>query len=192
MSATDVAYLAGLTDASFSPIGYRTNFRPALNAVAGAANDVASDVTSVAATKAAIDAVYALFAALDAGAYGVGIDPVHLVRALNLGGLAFQDPYTALGTPTNTQNAAYQVLLQDFSKLLLTTTGTNTWTMPTAAALPFGWKCYLRNRSGNNLTMAVAASDTINAGGAGISLTVATGSAILTAVRTSSTSFEIA
>jgi hypothetical protein len=163
-----------------------------LNAIAAVANEVAAGGESAAATQAAIDATYALAQALLVPAYGVGIDPAHLVRALNLGGLAFQDPYAALGLHTITQNAAYQILPQDFGKLVLTTTGTNTWTLPVAAALPAGWYCRLRNRSGNNLTMAVAASDAINAGAGGASLTVATASAMLTCVRTSATTFEIA
>jgi hypothetical protein len=51
----------------------------------------------------------------------------------------------------------------------------------------------VRNRSGATLTLNTgAAGDAINGGTAGVGITVATGSAILTVVCTGSASFEVA
>jgi hypothetical protein len=56
-----------------------------------------------------------------------------------------------------------------------------------------GWTCRLRNRSGAALTLNTGvAGDVINGGTAGVGITVATGSAILSVVCTGSTSFEVA
>jgi hypothetical protein len=94
---------------------------------------------------------------------------------------------------STTQNATYQITPHDAGKLLLCTNGTRTWTLPMATDVWPGWTCRLRNRSGATLTLNTgAATDAINGGTAGVGITVATGSAILTLVCTGSTSFEVA
>jgi len=86
-------------------------------------------------------------------------------------------------------NAAYQIVLQDFGKLVFCTSGANIYNLPAAADLPEGWFCRLRNRSGVNLTLNPTGADTINGSA---SLAIATGSAILTAVRTGAGTLEVA
>ena len=99
----------------------------------------------------------------------------------------------ALSLYPNTQNATYQITPHDAGKLLLCTNGTRTWTLPVATDVWPGWTCRLRNRSGATLTLNTGATaDAINGGTAGIGITVATGSAILTVVCTGSASFEVA
>jgi len=90
---------------------------------------------------------------------------------------------------SNQQNASYQIVLQDFGKLVFCTSGTNTYTFPAAADLPDGWFCRLRNRSGVNLTLNPTGADTLNGSA---SLAIATGSAILTAARSGAGTFEVA
>lgn len=118
---------------------------------------------------------------------GVGTAAIEVPRAAELGSAAFCDAAALTGIFSSTQNAAYQILPQDRGRLLLTTSGTNTWTLPAGAALPDGWFCRIKNRSGANLTIARTGSDTIDGA---TSLTVATGTGRLI-VRTSSTAFEV-
>jgi hypothetical protein len=67
-----------------------------------------------------------------------------------------------VGCSPSWQNASYQIVLQDFGKLVFCTSGTNTYTLPAAADLPDGWFCRLRNRSGVNLTLNPTGADTLN------------------------------
>ena len=137
-----------------------------------------------------VSATYALAQALAVPAYGVGLDALKLPRAGDLGNAAFRDWEAQHGIVTNTQNAAYQITLHDFGKLLLTTSGTNTFTLPAATDLPDGWWCQYHNISGANLTLQRSGSDTIN-GVAATSSVVATGSAIGRIIRRSSAIFQI-
>lgn len=183
-------YLAARVDADFSALKHLEFFRPSLLAVGAVGREVAADATQAAASATAAATTYALHVALGAGAYGFGTLPLHLPRAGSLGSMAFLDAQEARGIFTSTQNAAYQMTPHDFGRLLLTTTGTNTWTAPLAADLPDGWHCLLRNRSGNNLTIARSGSDTMNA--AATTVTIATAAAIARIIKTSSTTFEVA
>lgn len=191
MSADDRALLAALVDSSFSPTGYRTNLRPAFNAVAGVANDVEDVASDINAVYAQVLATYALNLALGISAYGVGLEQADLPRVSELGTAAFADTDMLLARTPNLQNAAYQFVRHDRQRLTYCTSGTNTWTLPLAADLPDGWCAPFRNRSGNNLTVAREATlaDTIN--GAASSLTVATGATTGWIFRISSTGFEV-
>ncbi len=190
MSADDWAYLAARSDADFPNGLFRTFFRPSLNAVGRTAQDVGALATQVQAYLDSISAIYALTQALGVSAYGVGLDALKLPRAGDLGSAAYRDWDAQHGIVTNTQNAAYQITLHDFGKLLLTTSGTNTYTLPLATDLPDGWWCLYHNISGANLTVQRFGSDTIN-GAVTTSLLVATGSAMGRIIRRSNTIFQI-
>ena len=182
-------YLAARVDADFSALQHLTYFRPSLLAVGAVGREVAADATAAAASAAAASASYALSLGFSLAAYGIGTQPLHLPRAGSLGALAFMEQ-EALRVLPNTQNATYQITPHDFGRLLLTTSGTNTWTLPLAADLPEGWWCLYRNRSGNNLTINRSGADTFNA--AATTVAISTGAAIGMIVRTSSTTFEVA
>jgi hypothetical protein len=183
-------YLAARVDSDFSALKHLEFFRPSLLAVGAVGREVAADATAAAASAAVASATYALQVTLGAGAYGIGTEPLHLPRAGSLGSGAFTDREVEMGIFLNTQDATYQITPHDFGKLLLATSGTRTWTLPLAADLPDGWFCRIRNRSGNNLTIARSGSDTMNA--AATSVTISTGAAISFAIKTSSTTFEVA
>ncbi len=190
MSSADWAYLAGLATSQFENGGHRTYLVPAFNAVGQTGIDVAALAVQCQAYQEAAAANYALQVALGIAANGVGNEPMDLPRMHTLNGEAFRQWDMAAALLVNAQDATYQITEHDGMKLLLCTSGTRTWTLPAAADVWIGWQFRLRNRSGNNLTLARAGSETIN--GAGSNLTIATGSAILTAVCTGAASFEVA
>lgn len=161
-----------------------------LNAIAAVANLTASSATQAAASASAAAGSLATQVALGLPANGVGNEPLDLPRMSMLNGEAFRQWDMAAGLQVNTQDATYQITEHDSGKLLLCTSGTRTWTLPAASDVWVGWQARLRNRSGNNLTLDRTGSDTIN--GAGSSLTIATGSAILTIVCTGAAAFEVA
>lgn len=173
--------------------GHLTLLAGDLQAMADVANLVADDAEQAVAAANAAAASYALMAALGASAYGVGNDPMDLVRASFLNSEGFRAWEMAVAHVVNTQDATYQITEHDATKLLLCTSGTRTWTLPAATDVWVGWACRLRNRSGNNLTLNTgSASDAINGGVAGTGITIATGSAILTVVCTGAAAFEVA
>lgn len=190
MSEADRDFLVSLNDASFENDRHRTNFVPALAAVAAVAGDVAVDAFQASAAANIAAASLAAQMALGTAANGVGNEPMDLPRMSMLNGEAFRQWDMAAGFISNIQDATYQIVEHDSAKLLLCTSGTRTWTLPASTDVWIGWQARLRNRSGNNLTLARTGSDTIN--GAGSSLTIATGSAILTIVCTGAASFEVA
>jgi len=190
VSAADWAFLAARTAGDFANDGHRTYFVPSLTAIAATAIDVSAFATAAQAAAAAAAGSLATQLALGTPANGVNNTPMGIPRTVMFNGEAFRAWDMAAGLIVNTQNATYQITEHDGGKLLLTTSGTNTWTLPAATDVWIGWQARLRNRSGNNLTLARTGSDTIN--GAGSNLTVATGSAILTVVCTSTTGFEVA
>lgn len=189
MSAEDWSYLGGLAVTQFQNGGHRTYLVPAFNAVGRTAQDVSALATSTSALAAAAASSYALMAALGASAYSIGTAAMSLPRVADLGPGAFTDPQYDAGVIVNLQNAAYQITLHDFGKLLLDTSGTNTYTLPAATDLPEGWWCLYQNFSGVNLTLARSGTDTINS--AATSVTVATGAAIGRIIRRSSSTFLI-
>lgn len=134
-------------------------------------------------------AMYALQVALGVPANGIGNEPMDLPRmSMFSGGAAL--PWDMPAMVVNVQDATYQITEHDFGKLIITTSGTRTWTLPLGTDVWVGWRTYIRNRSGNNLTLARSGSDTIN--GAGSNLTVATASPIMAVVCTGATAFEVA
>lgn len=189
MSTPHILYLEERVDADFEGFNHLTYFRPSLHAIASVGRYVADLAGQASASAAAAAANYANQLALGAGAYGIGNLPLHLPRAGALGSAAFLNVNQLRGIFPGTQNAAYQIVPHDFGKLLLTTTGTNTWTLPLAADLDEGWFALYRNRSGNNLTIQRSGADGIN--NAASSVTISTGAAIGWIIRTGSTTFEV-
>jgi hypothetical protein len=193
VSANDWALLQALTDQSFANGAFRQTLRPAFNAVGKTGQDVAGLATQAQAAADAASGSLATQLALGTPANGVGNEPMDLPRMMVLNSGGFQTWDMAMSLHPNTQNATYQITPHDAGKLLLCTSGTRTWTLPVATDVWIGWTCRLRNRSGATLTLNTgAATDAINGGTAGVGITVATGSAILTAVCTGSASFEVA
>ncbi len=143
--------------------GHLTNLMGDLTAIAALANFVSSLATQSQSSASAAAASLASMQALGASAYGIGTASLSLPRASDLGSAAFGDAQYQNGFVTNLQNAAYQITLHDYGKVLLTTSGTNTFTLPAATDLPDGWWCGFMNISGANLTFARTGSDTINA-----------------------------
>jgi hypothetical protein len=88
------------------------------------------------------------------------------------------------------KTANHDILVTDFQKLFIASSGTLTFTLPTANTLPNGWWCQYRNRSGNTLSIVRSGSDTINSGATVVSVT--TGTPIGQIVKLSSSSFEVA
>jgi hypothetical protein len=190
VSEADREFLATLTNAAFENDGHRTKFVPALSAIASVAQDVRVAAANAFAAQSVASASLAAQMALGTAANGVGNEPMDLPRMSMLNGEAFRQWDMAAGLIVNTQDATYQIVEHDSAKLLLCTSGTRTWTLPAGTDVWIGWQARLRNRSGNNLTLARTGSDTIN--GAGSNLTIATGSAILTIVCTGAAAFEVA
>jgi hypothetical protein len=189
MSAEAILRLQARIVSDYYNGGHTTHFINDLNDMAAVADYAGDQAAEAAASSAAASASYALSLGFSLAAYGIGTQPLHLPRAGSLGALAFMGQ-EALRVLPNTQNATYQITPHDFGKMLLTTSGTNTWTLPLAADLPEGWWCLYRNRSGNNLTINRSGADTFNA--AATTLAISTGAAIGMIVRTGATTFEVA
>lgn len=192
MAAIDdaIAQLAARTLVQYlADSGYITIFPSDLNAVAVIGSDVSAKATSTAASAALVAASVATAQAIVGLTQKVGTEVLALPRNVELGGSAYIDFDQMKGINPNTQNAAYQMLMQDFGKLLLNTSGTNTWTLPLALDLPEGWWALYRNRSGNNLTIVRSGADTFNA--AATTIAIATGNLTGFIIRTSTTTFEV-
>lgn len=178
MSSTDWAYLAALTPANFQNGGHRTYFVPALNAVAASASDVSALATQVASNYNLVIGAYGLMLQVSGGALGVGTDQLDVPLRNMLGSAAYADIEHLIGCRAVTVNADLAIVPTDFGrKMLLTTSGTRTYTLPAWSNMPTDPpRLPGKNRSGNNLTLAPgSASDAINGGTAGASLTIATG-----------------
>lgn len=176
MSQSDWTYLASITAGMLANGGHRTYFQPALAAVAATAADVAGYATTVADTYSLVLGTYQLQLALSGGSTGVGTDALDVPHNVLLGSAAFANiTQFAIRRPV-TQDAAYQIVPQDFwTAMLLTTSGTRTYTLPAWSDMPeFVPALPGKNRSGNNLTIARSGSDTID--NAATSVTVPTGS----------------
>lgn len=187
MSAAALARLAARVASDYANGGHRTYFSPDLNDVAGVVGDaVAADTSALAAALAAGQSLAAALAIVGA-AQGVGAAGDEVPLVVELGSATFVPWGRLLGIPVNTQNGAWQMLPQDFGTLLLTSSGTNTWTLPASTDLPNWWQVRYKNRSGNNLTLARTGTDTIN--GAGSNVTIATG-AQGTLIRAATGAFE--
>lgn len=191
MSAS-VARLSARVVADYLNGGHRTNLIPDLNAIADVAELMDTLYNQTLASANAAAASYALMQALGASAYGVGLDPMKLPRAGDLGSNAMRDWEVASGRFTLICDSSYQITPHDHQKLLLCTSGTRTWTLALSSDAPDGFECFYHNISGNNMTIQRSGStDTIN-GIATTSVTIATGAAIGRIVkRTGSTIYHI-
>lgn len=176
MSADDWAFLEGLTSSQFENGGHRTVFVPACVAVGATGNDMAAIAASVAEYYALMGAIYTAMLAVSGGTLGIGADEYDVSLNVLRGNASFANiSQFAIRRPV-TQDAAYQIVPQDFwSAMLLTTSGTRTYTLPAWSDMPdFVPPLLGKNRSGNNLTLARTGTDTIDA--AATSVTVPTGS----------------
>jgi len=176
VSAADRAYLAARTSADFASGGHRLYFPGSLNAVAAVGNDVAADATAVASYYSLVQASYTLMLSISGGSLGIGTEGLDVPLISGLGSAAFVDIPQIVARRLVTKDAAYQILAADFwNTILLTTSGTRTYTLPAWTDMPdFVPPLIGKNRSGNNLTLARTGSDTIDA--AATSVTVPTGS----------------
>lgn len=163
--ATDAtSALAALTDASFANGAHRTNFVPALNNVAMAANETATNADTAATSAAAAAASLATAQAITGGAQGVGGDALDVPRNAELGSAAFVPATLLRGIFPVTVDATYQIVPMDWGRLLVCSSGPQTWTLPLMADCPNGWWIALRNRSTDTVTIPCGGSDTIDGG----------------------------
>ena len=119
--------------------------------------------------------------------YVLGANPFVVPSLVDFGTAAFVDADILTGVFASTQNASYQVVVHDRGRLILCTSGTQTWTLPAAASVPDGWFVRLKNRSGNTLTVNRSGSDTIDA--AATSLSIADGARAMI-VKTGASTWE--
>lgn len=187
MSSAAAARLAARVSADYASGGHRTYFTPDLNDAATVAGEVANDASSAASSASTAAASLAAAQAIVGATQGVGTDGMDVPQNATLGSAARADANRLRGRFYLLCDSNYQILPQDFGKLLVTTSGTRTWTLPLGSDLPEGWTIYIKNRSGNNLTINRSGSDGINA--AATSITIATG-ASATITLTSSSTFE--
>ncbi len=184
-----ITRLAGRVKEHYYNNGHLLYLDGDLHAIASLANYVANQSVQALASANAAGAYLALMQAFGVLAYAIGPTSMALPRVSDLGSAAFGDAQYSTGIVVSQQNAAYQMTVHDYGKLLLDTSGTNTYTLPLATDLPDGWWCMGQNFSGANLTWARSGSDTIN--NAATSVTTASGEAIVTVVRRSSSLFLI-
>lgn len=192
MAAIDdaIARLAARTlEQYLADSGYVEIFPPDLNAVATIGSYATTKAAEMQAAVALVSASVALAQAIVGLTQKVGTEVLSLPRNIELGSAAFVDTEQLRGIYPNTQNAAYQILPQDYGKLLITTTGTNTWTLPEAADLPEGWWCAYRSRGTGNLTINRTGTNTFNA--SATTIAIPNTAAIGWIIRTSSTTFEV-
>lgn len=116
-------------------------------------------------------------------------DLLEFPRNAELAGAAYLDPFSIGGHFPISRTSSYTITSIDFRKLIIGTSGTITLTLPTASTLPNGWWCMYRNRTGVDMSIARAGSDTLNAGATVVS--VATGTAIGRIIKTSNTTYEV-
>lgn len=157
--------------------GHRTWLPGDFAALADLADLLLSYVAQAGASATAASASYALMQALGASAYGVGLSPLSLPRAADLGSNAVRDFEIASGIFTKTVSGTYQATVHDHGQLLISLSGANTITLPLAADVPDGFRFLHHNISGSNLTIQRTGSDTIN-GAVTTSVIIATGAPI--------------
>lgn len=107
------------------------------------------------------------------------------VQADDFGTAAFMDAMAIGGCMVADRNSTATISPDDHGKLLLSTSGTPTLTLPLAADVPVGWRIWVKAR-GTTTTLSRAGSDTVNGT---TSVTISTGEAYMV-VRSSSTSYE--
>lgn len=115
-----------------------------------------------------------------------GVEQLASPMAVQLGSAAYVSLTAIRSRYSATHNAAYQVVSGDWQRLLITTSGTNTWTLPLATDVENGFWFAWKNRSGNNLTFAPTGTDQIN----GVNATVAFATGLSGLVTMTGTGFE--
>lgn len=175
MSSADWAYLASLTSSQFQNGGHRSLWQPTMTAIAASATDVGSLATITLGYAQSAAASYAAQLALAGGTQGIGTEELDLPLRALLGSGAFVDIERLIARRPVTANSDYQILPQDFfGAMLLTTSGTRTYTLPEWSDMPLYVPPLLgKNRSGNNLTIQRSGTNTID--NAATSVTVPTG-----------------
>lgn len=181
MSESARSRLALRRQADYDGFGYAPLLDDDLNAIATVGNQVASDMTATALSATIAQNSLALAQALIGLTQGVGVDPLDVVRNIDLGSAAFASASQLSGVFVRTRGAAYQIVPQDNRLVLLATSGTLTWTLPLLADLFPGWFIWVKNRTGANLTINRSGTDVIDA--AGTSIVLATGLSAVIAYR---------
>lgn len=172
MSADARQRLSVRVAADYANAGHRKYFIPDLNDVANVVGEAVAADTDALAASAAAAASYAAMLAIAGGTQGIGGDPSELPLVAFLGSAAFASLDAVIGVAQNVQNGAYQILATDRAKLLLSTSGANTWTLPLSTDCPPFYYFRWRNRSGSNLIFNRTSPDTIE--GATTAWTMAT------------------
>lgn len=173
--------------ADFVGYAYATTWERYLTALANLQTTISAAEISAVAANAAAQSALATALSITGGAQGVGADPLDVPRVAELGSAAFFSAGALRGRWPVAPGAAYQIVPEDYGKLLIADTGTLTWTLPLLSDLPPGWWVAGWNRSGANLTINRTSPDVI--GNAGTSLTIADGSGFAIA-RRDATRFE--
>jgi hypothetical protein len=113
---------------------------------------------------------------------GAGLE---VARGSDLGTAAYLEAEAFKAIYSVSLSGAYQILPDDWGKLLHSASGTNTFTLPLGTDLEDGWNCFISNLSGADVTLSRSGSDLIN-GGSSIAIASGTGRRV---VRLSSTAF---
>jgi hypothetical protein len=190
-------------ESDFTGYAYTNNWERFLTAYAQAGQDVedliaastvsfegireASEDARDASAGSAAAAAASLAAAqlLTGGSQGIGPGALSLPRGIDLGDAAYWDSMSLAGRFILQQNTSYQMVPQDFRKLLLGLSGAPTYTLPLASDVPIGWWVEVKAR-GTTITVARAGADTVD-GTTSLSITTGTARRI---VRSGATSFE--
>ncbi|MGG5810947.1 hypothetical protein [Falsiroseomonas sp. CW058] len=172
------------TAADFDGFNYVDSWEDYLSAIEFSIGRAAAAEAAASAASASLASAIAIAG----GAQGVGADRLDLPRNADLGSAAFVDADALRGAPVSILNTSTQISRADFGRTILSTSGTLTHTLPAGADLPSLWWVRIKNRTGGNLTVARAGSETIS--GSASNLTLATGSSAMIA-RVSATEFEV-
>lgn len=174
--SSDSEYLRTITSALMANGGHRTYWDLVMNALANTAQQVSVNAAEVETYYVTSQTLYASMLSVSNGTMASGFDQMDVPLRNMLGAGAFLTmPQLGIRRPV-TRNASYQIVSTDFfTDLILTTSGTQTYTLPAWADMPdYVPPLIGKNRSGNNLTLQRAGTDTMD--NAATSVTVPTGS----------------
>lgn len=117
---------------------------------------------------------------------GVGDTALDLPRNADLGTAAFADIEAVKGIFPVLSSVNYQIVPQDFGKLILFTADSKTATLPLAADVQPGWWCAVRARGALAAIVARSGSDSVD-GGTSVNIEAGQGDIF---IRTSATTFD--